>query len=184
MATQLFEVKNGKIEWHPHKFQVQAWASHARFPIVLKGWRGGFTSSSAKWLLNEMKRCGPGDLNRSYFAISPTHQVGGKGLLPAIETVLCTYYQYATYNRSDHTFTITEEGERALWGHTQKERTKIIGCYAENPESFASMTAIGGVADEICQKKFKHNAWTTLRARCSTASGMVAPNNAGPGLDR
>src|SRR4051812_28069190 len=121
MAKTLFEVKDGKIDWYPHKFQMQALDSHARFPTVLKGWRGGFTSWSAKWLETEMRRCGPGDLNRSYFAISPTHKVGAKGLLPAIETIFVTHLRYATYNKTEHTFTITPEGERALWGHAQAE---------------------------------------------------------------
>jgi hypothetical protein len=177
-APALFDFDaKGNIHWHPHKFQRQGITSCARFPVMLKGWRAGFTSWAAKWLEMEMRRCGPGNLNLSYFAISPTHKVGEKGLITSIQTVFCTHYEYATYNASDHVFTITPEGDRLLWGHAQKERTKIVCCYAEQPDSFASATFLGGVADEIGQKKFKSEAWTTLRARLSTVSGQVAPNN-------
>jgi len=180
MAKPLFEVNDkGQIHWHPHKYQVRALKSKARFPFILKGWRGGFTSWAAKLLETEMKRCGPGNLNKSYFAISPTHKVGEKGLVPAIQTVFETYLNFAKYNKNDHVFTITPEGERALWGHSQPEPTKIVCCYAEDADSFASATFIAGVADEVGQKKFKSESWSALRARLSTASGEDAPGGGG-----
>lgn len=174
---QLFDVSDGKINWYPHQFQLRASASHASRTFILKGWRGGATSWGAKWLFDEMVRCGPGNLNLSYFAISPTHEVGKKGLLPAIQTVFVTHLGIADYNKNTHVFTINEAGEQMMWGHRQKEPTQIVGCYAENPDSFASATFISGAADEIAQKKFKRESWHTLEARMATTSGQVAPNN-------
>lgn len=177
-VPKLFDVEDGKIVWHPHKYQVQASASQASRIFILKGWRGGATSWASKWLLDEMIRCGPGNLNLSYFAIGPTHEVNKKGLYPNIQSLFCTHLGIADYNRNTHAFTINDAGERMLWGHAQKERTQILGCYAENPDSFASATFIGGVSDENGQKKFKRDAYNTLQARMATTSGQAAPNNA------
>jgi hypothetical protein len=180
---KLFTINDaGEMVWHPHEFQQKMLESYASRTIALKGWRAGFTSWSAKLLETEMKRCGPGNLNLSYFAISPTHTVGSEGLIPAIQTVFCTHMQYAIYNKQDHKFTITPDGERALWGHKQKEPTKIVCCHASDPNSFASMTALGGIADEIGQKEFKLESWNVLDARCSTSSSQVAPNNRAMGF--
>ena len=176
---ELFTVENSRIYWNPHQFQMQMYDSRARFTFVPKGWRGGFSSWIPKVLETEMKRCGPGNKNLAYFAIAPTLQVAKKpgSILPAIETVFCTHMGYATYNQNTHTFTITPEGERALWGHAQKERTQIVGCYAEDPQSFASATFLAGVADEVGQTKFKREAWNTLRARMATMVERPAANN-------
>lgn len=180
---QLYKIKNGKIEWFPHYFQKRAYDSLARFTFMPKGWRGGFSSWAPKLLEMEMKRCGPGHKNLGYFLIAPTLKVATKpgSIQPAVESIFCTHMKYATYNKNDHTFWTTEDGERALWGHARPERTPITVCYAEDPDSFASATFLGGLADEVGQLKFRREAWDTLRSRMATTVGQIAPNNAAVG---
>lgn len=178
--TAIYDIDEaGRLNWYPHKFQVQAYHSRARFTFLMKGWRGGYSSWIPKLLEKEMQRCGPGHKNLAYFAIAPTLKVATKpgSMQPSLETYFCTYMNYATYNKNENKFLTTPEGERALWGHEQKERTPIVVCHASDPDSFASATFLGGVADEPGQMLFKRDAWNTLRARMATTCGTIAPNN-------
>lgn len=183
MGSQLFHVNDGgALVLEPHQFQMQSWYSQARLTFLLKGWRAGFSSSAPFWLLNEMTRCGPGNPALRYFCIAPNLSGMRKGLLPEMIRVFCTYYKLGKYNQNNNEILISPEGDRWLWGHEQRERTPITFCYAEEPDSFASMTAIAGVGDEIGQKKFKLESYNTLLARMSTTVGRSAPNNRHPRL--
>jgi hypothetical protein len=182
MADELFTVQDGNLELHPHVFQWQTMQSHAQTIIDLKGWRGGFSSFAPFWLKQEMERCGPGNNALNYFCAIPTLQAAKKGIIPYVSQVFETYYKIAKLNRVDNIYWTTEDGERRLWGHAQKERTPIAIVYADDPNSFGSMTSIGGIADEIGQKKFKLESWRTLHSRMATQRGRIAPNNAKMGL--
>jgi hypothetical protein len=176
---KLYELDGEEVHWNPHKYQLQALESRARFTFLPKGWRGGFSSFLPAILEREMMRCGPGSENLAYFIIAPTLKVATKpgSVQTTISSYFCNVMEYAKYNQTKHTFYITPEGDRRLWGHEQKERTPITVCYAEDPDSFASATFLGGVADEVGQKKFAREAWNTLRSRMATTVDMEAPNN-------
>lgn len=177
---QLFETDNkGVFRLYPHRFQYEALVSEAARIFVLKGMQGGATSLMPHWLMQEMRRCGPGNRGLSYLGITPTLQVARNKLIPEIQRVFCDHFGYGTiYQNPKPRIQINKRGERDLWGHEQKEPTDIYFCYAEEPDSFAGYTALAAFGDEIGQKKFKSSAWMELQARLSTPSGAVAPNNA------
>jgi hypothetical protein len=183
MANRLFDVReSGELRLNFHKYQWQAMFSCARHTYLLKGWRAGFSSFAPFWLKQEMTRCGPGNPALRYAVIAPTLSGMKEGLLPEMVRVFVDYLKLATHNKNKNEMTITPAGDVKLWGHRQKERTVISFCYAENPESFASMTALGFVADEIGQTGFKLESFRTMLARMGTTSGQVAPGNISPDL--
>lgn len=184
MADQFFTIdKTGKLTLHLHEHQDRTLYSQSQVTVNLKGWRAGGTSLMPFWLMNEMRRCGPGNPALNYFCAIPTLASGKKALIPEMERVFCTLYQLGVYNKNANTITITPEGDRKLWGHEQRERTPISFVYADDPTSFGSMTSIGGVADEIGQTKFKLESWRTLESRLMTQRGRTAPHNDHPALE-
>ena len=79
------EVSHGRrvIQYHFHAGQIKALESKGRTVLVLAGTQGGKTVMGPVWLLNEIKKAGPGD----YLAVAPTYPLMQKKMLPEFKRV-------------------------------------------------------------------------------------------------
>lgn len=173
---KLFEIsEDNELSLRPHVFQERALSSQARITIVLKGWRGGYTSIAPWWLYNTMQACGPGGRALHYLCLTPTIRGARGGLMGTVQSVFCDTLKLGEFIQSPiPKVVINERGEQLLWGHKQREPTEIHFCFAEDPDSFAHYTALAIVADELNQKKFKYESWSVAKARVSTTSGEIS----------
>lgn len=158
----------GGIDIHPHAGQWRALQSTKRNVVVLAGTQSGKTSFGPIWLWQEMIRCGPGD----YLVTTPTFPLLEVKALPEFRRLFETYLKLGTYQGSPvRKFTLSEAGERKLWGEKQSVPTNVYFGYAADPESLESMTAKAAWNDEAGQKTYKRGSYEAVQRRLSIHEG-------------
>jgi hypothetical protein len=161
---------NGGLNIHPHHGQWKALQSTKRNVVILAGTQSGKTSFGPVWLWQEMIRCGPGD----YLVTTPTFPLLEVKALPEFRRLFETYLNLGTYQGSPvRKFTLSEAGERKLWGDKQPQPTHVYFGYAADPESLESMTAKAAWNDEAGQKTYKRGAWEAIQRRLSLNQGRA-----------
>lgn len=168
-APDFLEVLEGKIRFNFHRSQLRAWDSDKRVVVICAGNQSGKTVSGPPWLHREIKRCGPGD----YLVVAPTFKLLNKKALPQFLQLFETLLKLGRYNKSEHVFNVSPEGEEKLFGSKQDTPTVIFFGYAEDPESLESATAKAAWLDEAGQRKFKLASWQAILRRLGIHEGRV-----------
>lgn len=159
-----------RLRFNLHEGQQRAFWSTRRFILVLAGLQSGKTAIGPLWMLEEMRRCGPGD----YLVGSPTFQLLNLKALPEFKRLFIGILNLGTYKESPiREFTLSPEGERMLWGATQAEPTRVLFGHAQDPESLESGTYKAAWLDEAGQKKFRAGSWISIQGRLSIHRGRV-----------
>ncbi|MCA9368436.1 hypothetical protein KC887_09380, partial [Candidatus Kaiserbacteria bacterium] len=182
LAAQLFDFGNVKAKQIPlyyhdgdtlkfrfHKYQKLAMKARERFILLLAGTQSGKTSFGPIWLHREICLRGAGD----YLAVAPTYPLMQKKMLPEFLRYFSGVLKLGTYNKTDKIFTVSPEGEVALFGEQQDVLTQIYFGHAQDPDSLESATAKGAWLDECGQKKFKLNSFEAIMRRLSLFIGRV-----------
>ena len=156
-------------EWF-HEFQAQAWEAEEDIVAVIAGWQSGKSVLGAPWLAREIQRKGPGD----YGAGTPTFPLMNKKVLPELKAFFGdSPDRWATYNVTDRTFTLTEHGERALFGVPQAVPTRILCGYAQNPNSLESGTYKAFWGDEPGMDEWGLESHEVIQSRCLAHNGRI-----------
>lgn len=158
----------GKLRYNLHEGQQRAFWSEKRFVLVLAGLQSGKTTIGPIWLLDEMRRCGPGD----YLAGSPTFTLLELRALPEFKRLFVDLLGAGTYQASPvRVFTLSERGEVLLWGKKQDVPTRVLFGHAQDPESLESATFKAAWLDEAGQKKFRFASWVAIQGRLAVHQG-------------
>src|SRR5581483_2381249 len=156
----------GRLVVDLHPGQVKAHVSRARFVVVTAGTQSGKTSYGPYWLLEEIRREGPGD----YLIVTPTFQLLERKLLQEFRRLFERQLELGRYYASPtRVFEFFAEGERRIHGERADPDTptRVQFGYATEPDSLESMTAKAAWLDEAGQKKFKLEAWHAVLRRLS-----------------
>jgi hypothetical protein len=116
-----------------------------------------------------MKEKGPGD----YLVVAPTYKLLARKALPEFLRLFEKFLGLGRYNKTDHEFRVSPEGEIKLWGERQDEPTRVFFGYADDPESLEAATAKAAWLDEAGQRKFKLGSWQAILRRLSIHEGRV-----------
>lgn len=160
------------VQYYFHKGQVRALRSEARTVLVLAGTQGGKTVSGPIWLLNEVKKAGPGD----YLAVAPTYPLMQKKVLPEFKRLWSEELKLGTYvGGSVKEFTVDPIQQTKLLRGTPYEGDdtpiRVLFGHAQDPDSLESMTAKGAWLDEAGQKKFKLGSYEAIQRRLAIHDG-------------
>lgn len=168
-ATPLYYLDGDTLKFRFHKYQKMAMAAKERFLLLLGGTQSGKTSYGPIWLHREVALRGAGD----YLAVAPTYPLMKKKMLPEFLRFFSDTLQLGDYNKSDKTFTVSDEGELSLFGKKQEVKTIIYFGHAQDPDALESATAKAAWLDECGQKKFKLESFEALLRRLSLFMGRV-----------
>lgn len=157
------------IIWNAHEGQYRALQSQKRIVAVLCGSQWGKTEIAPFWLRREMERCGPGD----YLLGTSTFKLLQNKLLPTFLNVFCDLYQLGTFSTATMVFTISKEGETALWGKPQDTKSRIIVFSGQSPEGAEAATAKAAVLDEAGQDDFKEETYEAILRRLHIHLGRI-----------
>jgi hypothetical protein len=161
---------DGGLDRYFHAGQWKAHTSTKRNVVVLAGTQSGKTSYGPHWLLKEMIDRGAGD----YLVVTPTFPLLEVKALPEFRRLFETQLKLGTYQGSPvRKFTLSESGEKRLWGAKQDNPTNVFFGYAADPESLESMTAKAAWLDEAGQKSFKRGSWEAIQRRLSIHQGRA-----------
>lgn len=159
-----------KLRFDLHPGQVEAWTARQRFVLVMAGLQSGKTSFGPIWLLEEIRRKGPGD----YLVAAPTFPLLELKALPEFKRLFCKYLDYGEYVGSPvRVFTMNPRGETALFGSPQDTPTRVLFAHAQDPDSLESATYKGAWLDEAGQKKFQRGSWIAVQGRLSLEQGRA-----------
>jgi hypothetical protein len=168
--TDLATVDNGQMTLNLHRGQQRAWLSKKRFVCVIAGSQSGKTSFGPHWLLEEIRRRGPGD----YIVATPTFPLLEAKALPEFKRLFEGQLALGTYKASPtRQFTFSPAGERKIFGAEQDTPTIVRFGYAADPDSLESMTAKAGWLDEVGQKTFKLASWEAIQRRLALHQGRA-----------
>lgn len=168
--TDLATVSDGEMTLHLHRGQQRAWLSRKRFVCVIAGSQSGKTSFGPHWLLEEIRRRGPGD----YIVATPTFPLLEAKALPEFKRLFEHHLDLGIYKASPtRQFTFSPDGERKIFGAVQDVPTIVRFGYAADPDSLESMTAKGGWLDEAGQRTFKLGSWEAIQRRVALQQGRL-----------
>lgn len=160
----------GMLRFKIHEGQQEAIWSEAQINLVLAGTQGGKTAIGPLWMLQEMKACGPGD----YLVVGPTFSLLEIKAIPEFLRLFKSSLNLGDYVSSPvRKFTLSEHGERFLFGSKQLTPTNVYFGYGSNPDSLESSTAKAAWLDEAGQKEFRADSWEAIRRRLSIAQGRI-----------
>jgi hypothetical protein len=166
----LATVDDGEMTLHLHRGQQRAWVSRKRFVCVIAGSQSGKTSFGPHWLLDEIRREGPGD----YLVATPTFPLLEAKALPEFRRLFEHQLHLGIYKASPtRTFQFSPEGERRIFGAVQDVPTIVRFGYAADPDSLESMTAKGAWLDEAGQRTFKLASWEAIQRRLALHQGRA-----------
>ena len=163
------EIRMGKMRIYPHWGQQQVLDSVARIVMMFAGTQVGKTCIGVHWLYNEVQKCGAGD----YLVVTATYPLLKMKLLQEFLIVFDDIMHLGSFAKADRVYTLSKEGEVAMFGEEQDVETRIIFGSAENPESLESATAKAAWCDEIGQKQFRREAWDAIIRRLSLHRGRI-----------
>lgn len=171
MASELLELKNGRLKVNFHVGQWKAWQSERRFVTVLAGTQGGKTSFGPVWLHREIQRCGPGD----YMIVAPTYPLLNKKALPEFKRLFVNYFKLGRYvGPPAMEFRVSRAGQKKLFGaYGNDYETTIFFGHASDPQSLESATAKAVWIDEAGQNRFKLDSWEAIQRRLSLNEGRA-----------
>lgn len=161
---------DGRMILHFHPGQLRAWDSTAQITAIIAGSQSGKTVFGPAWLYREIVRCGPGD----YLVASPTFALMELKVLPEFKRLFEETLQLGKYTGSPvRKFTVSRQGEVALFGKPQRIPTVVYFGYAENPNSLESMTVKAAWLDEAGQKEFKLASFEAIIRRLNINKGRI-----------
>ncbi len=162
---------SGRLRYHFHPGQLQAWDSERRFVVVLSGTQGGKTVSGPPWLHREIKRCGPGD----YLVVTPTFALLDKKALPEFIKLFVDYLGLGRYIGSPtRRFEVSPIGQKRLFNdYGRAYKTTIWFGYAADPDSLESATAKAAWLDEAGQRVFRQESYEAVMRRLSIHQGRM-----------
>lgn len=163
-------VEDGRLRWHLHPGQKQAWHATERFVVVLAGSQAGKTSFGPVWLLREIETQGPGD----YLIATPSYPLLELKCLPEFKWSFDQTMDLGKYISSPtRKFTFTPEGAERLFGYKPNVPTVIYFGHAQDPDSLESGTFKAAWLDEAGQKRFRRDSWEAIQRRLSLNEGRV-----------
>ena len=161
--------KKGALRFKDHPGQRRILQSDKRFLLMLAGTQSGKTVTGPWWLLDEMKKCGPGD----YMVACPTYPLMQKKVLPEFLGLFKRRLGYGDYHIADRIFEISKGGQEAVWGRSYNDSTQVFFGHAQDPDSLESATAKAVWMDEPGQRKFKLGSWEAIQRRLSIYEGRA-----------
>ncbi len=157
-----------RIKLNLHPGQSKAWASDARFLLILAGTRSGKTSFGPWWLWREIQRRGAGD----YLVTAPTFKLLERAAVPYLDDVFHVKLRLGKLVGGAYGhFRISPEGEIKLWGKKQPVQTRILFGHGENPDSLEAAQYKAAWLDEAGQKQFKQQSWEAVQRRLAIDQG-------------
>lgn len=168
-VQSLYYIENGVLKFRFHKYQKQAMRTRRRFILLLGGTQSGKTSFGSVWLHREIILRGAGD----YLAVAPTYPLMKKKMLPEFLRFFQETLQLGDYNKADKIFTLSEDGELAMFGEKQETKTQIFFAHAQDADGLESATAKAAWLDECGQTKFKLGSFEAILRRLSLFVGRV-----------
>lgn len=171
-SKELVEVTpDGRLRFHFHAGQIQAWDSTKQEILVLAGTQSGKTVLGPAWLWREIKQRGPGD----YIVVTPTFQLLEKKALPAFRDLFEDLLQLGRYTGSpSRRFTFSQAGQQRIFGASgRRYRTQVFFGYATDPDSLESATGKAAWLDESGQKKFKQSSYQAIKRRMAVNQGRI-----------
>ena len=172
IANEFIETTpEGKLRFHFHRGQWQAWQSVRRITGVIAGTQSGKTSFGSPWLYREIQQAGPGD----YMVVTPTFPLLELKALPEFRKLFEDILGLGRYRASPaRVFSFSESGQQRTFGNSGYDyRTNVFFGYAAEPESLESATAKAAWLDEAGQKRFKVESWEAIMRRLSIHRGRV-----------
>lgn len=162
---------SGRLRYHFHSGQLQAWDSERRFVVVLSGTQGGKTVSGPPWLHREIKQRGPGD----YLVVTPTFALLDKKALPEFTKLFTDYLDLGRYVGSPtRRYEVSPVGQKRLFGdYGRGYKTTIWFGYAADPDSLESATVKAAWLDEAGQRVFKQESYEAVMRRLSIHQGRL-----------
>lgn len=170
MATDLYQLKNGKLSYYLHRGQERAWDSTARFTWIIAGTQSGKTSFLPLWLSREINTRGQGD----YLAATATYDLFKLKFLPEMRQFFCSMLGWQE-----------DKSDRVFWRRDApaSPMTRIILRSASSEGGLESATVKGAVLDECGQDEFRITAWEAVQRRLAIhrgrALGGTTPYNLG-----
>lgn len=161
--------KLGALRFKDHPGQRQVFESEKRFTLMLAGTQSGKTVTGPWWLLDKIKKRGPGD----YIVATPTYPLMQKKVLPEFLGLFKRRLRYGEYKVSERIFEISDAAKKAIWGRSYNDATQVFFGHAQDPDSLESATGKAAWLDEPGQKKFKLGSWEALQRRLSIYQGPV-----------
>ena len=166
-VTPLWYLDGETLRFRFHKYQKQAMRARERFILLLGGTQSGKTSFGPAWLHREICLRGAGD----YLAVAPTYPLMNKKMLPEFLRFFKDMLHLGTYNKTEKTFTVSDDGEIALFGKAQKTKTIVYFGHAQDPDALESATAKAAWLDECGQSKFRLDSFEAVLRRLSLIRG-------------
>ena len=153
-----------------HAGQAKVMRSDRRFVLASAGTQSGKTWVGPHWMLQEIRRAGPGD----YLVASPSYQLMGKKALPEFLNLAKRELKLGYYRGGEHkNFTFTEEGSRRFFGINTQVPTVVWFGHAADSDSLESATYKAAWLDEAGQSRFKYESWLAILRRLSIHQGRV-----------
>lgn len=162
---------SGRLRYHFHPGQLQAWDSDRPFVAVVAGTQSGKTSFGPAWMHREMKKCGPGD----YLIATPTFPLLDKKALPEFQKLFVDYLGLGRYVGSPtRRFVVNEVGQKRLWGdYGRAYKTTVWFGYAADPDSLESATVKAVWMDECGQRAFRRESYGAVFRRRNLFGGRI-----------
>lgn len=161
----------GKLRYHLHPGQLQAWDSERLFVAVIAGTQSGKTSFGPAWLHREIKTRGPGD----YLIATPTFALLDKKALPEFQKLFVDYLGLGRYVGSPtRRFVVNHVGQKRLWNDYGRDyKTTVWFGYAADPESLESATVKAIWIDECGQRTFRRESYGAVFRRRNLYGGRI-----------
>lgn len=162
---------SGRLRYHFHPGQLQAWDSERLFVAVVAGTQSGKTSFGPAWMHREIKACGPGD----YMVATPTFALLDKKALPEFNKLFEDYLGLGRYVGSPtRRFEVSAAGQMRLWGDYGRDyKTTIWFGHAADPESLESATVKALWLDECGQRNFRRESYSAVFRRRNLHGGRI-----------
>jgi hypothetical protein len=160
MKAELYQLTpDGKLRFHLHRGQAQAWRSTRRFVFVIAGTQGGKTSFVPLWLDREIQQQGHGD----YLAATASYDLFKLKFLPEMRRYFVDMMGWQE-----------DKSDRVFWRlYKPKMFDRIILRSASSEGGLESATAKAAALDECGQDDFRITAWEAVQRRLSLSQGRV-----------
>lgn len=169
---KLYSVNDaGLLTLNFHEAQTECWDSPARFTALVAGTQSGKTSFGPWWLYKQIQRFGSAD----YLAVSSTHPLFKKKMLPEILIVFRDVLKLGRYWAADRVFELRDPETGEFWAEHSDDPMwgRIIMGSAQQGGSLESATAAAAWEDECGQDEYPLAAHEAVVRRLSLAEGPM-----------
>ena len=157
----------GVLHVNYHRGQSRAMRSTSQTVAIIAGAQSGKTCVGPHWLLREMQVRGPGD----YLVVGPNYPLLNKKAIPEFNALFEKRLGLGDYLSGDKVFTVSEAGDRRLFGERTGITTQVFFGHAANADSLEASTAKAAWLDEAGQPRFKLASFEAIERRLAIHEG-------------